>query len=219
MTMSKLYLLVLLMCIAAGCASAQDFDCNTGSNSYKRFDPVPICMDLRGLDKSPLQALKKAVFWAKMDEFAMMELDTNFDKADNDTSVDMWVNGLSSGKVAFRKGGVVVPFQTLLVHVTGGEIKKLTWDQPGCSVCEDSNPELCIDNMNCGVDMATRCGAKLNCDVKIYVAFIGTDKKGVPLTSAGKIFSRFRQFSLFNAYQHLWRTAAGYTDDAENAEL
>jgi len=92
---------------------------------------------------------------------------------------------------------MVVPFWNIIIDVDGGTPIDMRWDDD-CSLCDSDH---CIDG-NCAVDI-TACtiyGGDTNCDIKVYVAWAGTDADGFYFTSQDRTLSSFRQWSITGAF-------------------
>lgn len=139
----------------------------------------------------------------------------------------LWVNAfnLNSTRKGYlqRAGGqnnYAVGSYSLVVEMDKGVPKQLTWID-GCSECKCvleagsqtseslSCPDAACVTENCAIpnDVCVRKGAD-TCDIKIYLAWVGTDARGRPATSAGSLPYNFLQFGLSPVY----RAAAGVTD-------
>lgn len=108
------------------------------------------------------------------------------------------------------------PIYTAIVQMVDGIVKSVTFDE-GCFFCDSASPQ-CVTNAlpvtggapvadthQQGCFMTTaECTPVArpdnpnanSCDLKIFVVWTGTDASGNYLMSAGKRFSRFRQYSL-----------------------
>ena len=91
-----------------------------------------------------------------------------------------------------------------------GRVNRIQWDS-SCNLCPQSQaPHLQCKadgtGMSCVGGACHDCYAQLNgacvaggssiCAPKVYVAWLGTDKYGQPLLSAGSVLSRFAQSSV-----------------------
>jgi hypothetical protein len=106
---------------------------------------------------------------------------------------------------------VIVPFYTFIIQLGDGFVSGLTWDD-GCYGCEGNSEETCVADadgnaMGCAIAEA-KCSQtnadtqlpEVDCDLKMYLGWFGTDVLGNYLTSAGKRLSRFRGASLKGAF-------------------
>jgi len=112
-------------------------------------------------------------------------------------------------------GGTVYPFLTAIVTINAGVIERVQWNS-GCTTCSPSSADVCVPDQSgvkcskleppadlcydCAIQKS-ECATAEQCVPRIYVAWIGTDAKGNPCTSAGKVISRFRGSSLSGLYE------------------
>lgn len=143
----------------------------------------------------------------------------------NATNIDSLQIAVRLGNVvsypkAFNRAGYIVPFWTAIVHMTNGVVDNIFWDD-GCFTCSPDSAECMRDGAaadryfgdadkavdlttysqgeDCAVSeegQASACSEAGECDARVYLAWLGTDSQGEPLTSAGSVISRFRSFSL-----------------------
>lgn len=118
----------------------------------------------------------------------------------------------------------VVSFYTLIIELDRGMISKMFW-QTGCFGCGDSSncwkestnkQQWCTNTFNlCSVVDAAATGG-LSCNIKIYVAWQGTDVKGNYLMSAQTTIKNFLQFSFntpFETAQNVFDTLSPGAND------
>ena len=99
---------------------------------------------------------------------------------------------------------------TAVIHLDMGVVNRVQWDS-SCNLCGGGGSELTCrpdgTNISClGGAPCADCYAKLAsngcthgsavCAPKIYLAWLGTDKHGQPLLSAGSVLSRFAAYSV-----------------------
>jgi len=97
---------------------------------------------------------------------------------------------------------------TAIVHLDMGRINRIVWDS-SCNLCPSSSQLECKrdeTNITCVGGACSDCYAQLPaggctaaasvCAPSVYVAWLGTDKHGQPLLSAGSVLSRFQAFSI-----------------------
>jgi len=150
------------------------------------------------------------VFYTQVDDFAMLDLApfpierTRFDQP------NMWIQVETGGQVSPVKQRVqsgspvyVVPFWTAIINVDSGIVTSITWDD-GCYGCSGNE---CIME-TCGVDIGTCWSNGVDCSLKVYVCWFGTDSTGYYLTSAGKRLSQFREYSIDYAFNSATQTGA-----------
>ena len=92
---------------------------------------------------------------------------------------------------------LVAPVFSVVVDVSDGDIDSIEWDN-SCSVCDtecitSGKEEICAQE-SCTNETSS------DCDPKIYVSWLGTDKNGLNLESSAYRISAFRKFSLYDSY-------------------
>ena len=115
-------------------------------------------------------------------------------------------------------GGYLINSITAIIHLSMGKIKTIVWDS-GCNLCGgDSDGLKCmgdnttvacssswwggsaVDCSDCYADISRVCGVGgSGCAPKIYFAWVGTDKHGQNMLSAGRVLSRFAAGSVQGA--------------------
>lgn len=119
----------------------------------------------------------------------------------------------------------VVPFFTLIVEMSGGYPSSAQWEDD-CSTCTSESFVYSDDgSCNCGVPTwscfdyvnATNPSAPLtnttkyishsvDCDMKIYIAYKGTDSDGNAMTSSSRTLKNFRKWSFGSLYNNIVST-------------
>lgn len=180
----------------------------TGGNQM----PDPICMMMGGAVE--YAALQKSYWYSTVDTFSLYDIRDSLRGGDSSNYWDCAsriafsygsnINSSPKRRFGFYSDGtansycnMVVPFWTLIINVNNGAVSSLTWDDD-CSTCDSTH---CIDG-NCAVDIVN-CdfyGGPTNCDIKVYVAWSGTDTDGYYFTSEQSTLSRFRQWSIAGAF-------------------
>ena len=101
-----------------------------------------------------------------------------------------------------------VPFFVVVVQWDSGLIKSVTFrdtcDGTACSYSSSAHP--CVgaaSKMNCAEDITICIQPNQNCDVKIYLYHVGTDKNGVPMTSYDLLPNRYASFSFGDMFNDL----------------
>lgn len=92
---------------------------------------------------------------------------------------------------------MIVPFWTAIITVADGIVQSIDWDTD-CSLCSTA---YCLDGV-CAID-PSQCsvfGGTTDCDVKIYVAWGGSDSSQTPLQSTNMRLSQFRRWSFAGAF-------------------
>lgn len=106
--------------------------------------------------------------------------------------------------------GMVAPFYTAVIHLRLGRVERVQWDSH-CATCSSADEDACASDgaparcsaleppldqcYDCYIPRA-QCASAAQCVPRVYVAWLGTDARGNPCTSAGKVISRFRSASL-----------------------
>jgi hypothetical protein len=119
-----------------------------------------------------------------------------------------------SGNASLLDGqGHYFPLFSAVVYMNNGQVQTVFWDNG----CYDGYDSCVLDVNNVTLQNAasdTCFTSNFSCpDPIVYVSFMGTDKNGVKLTSAGMRISRFRQFSIGTFYG----TALGVIDKSVTA--
>jgi len=132
----------------------------------------------------------------------LLEVNNSYNTLNNsqsDLKIEIEVNGYSNQTELppkiYMSNSSVVGFHVLVVSISAGRVIKLEWDT-GCGECQDN----CIEGF-CTNPVKDCTLPTANCNIKVYLAWIGTDKYGVYCTSAGSLTSRLRQWALNNLYQ------------------
>mmetsp|Transcript_57212 Transcript_57212/g.113620 ORF Transcript_57212/g.113620 Transcript_57212/m.113620 type:complete len:194 (-) Transcript_57212:256-837(-) len=101
---------------------------------------------------------------------------------------------------------------TAIIHLDQGVVNRIVWDS-SCNLCRTSDLDVSCradqSNITCGAGddpwcrdcyaqlIPGTCSATSDvCSPQVYVAWIGTDKYGQPLLSAGSVLSRFADFAV-----------------------
>jgi len=119
------------------------------------------------------------------------------------TKLQVEAGGMASEPVTWHSGNNTVPFFTLVISLNNGAIESMEWDR-GCFGCIGAS-SACSAERFCTelyCEQPNAQGQPRNCDVKVYVAWIGTDSRGTFMTSAGQRFSNFRSYSINRLYQN-----------------
>lgn len=163
---------------------------------YVKYNFATVCIVVGGVTKM--------LFHPTVDDFTALTASprpppTNeryrFDSPDNWLQVEVG-NVVSSAKRRRNKNGpAIVPFWTAIIYISNGIPTSVLWDE-GCYGCDDTN---CIDNI-CAVPINTCWKDNVECPIKIYLGWYGTDANGAFMTSSGKRLSRFRAYSINSAF-------------------
>lgn len=177
--------------------------CNLPNPSVEQYaDGPPICVVVnRGGED-----INFAIFYPKVDDFSLLILDNSFNETWDQPNVNESVfvrveMGQTTSSYRRRaQDGSVAPFFTMIFEIKDGTPTAISWDD-GCFGGSTGCPtSLCYDKHNCAVKRSTCIGEKHECDLKFYAGWFGTDKNGRYLVSAGRRLSRFRGYSLNDAY-------------------
>lgn len=210
-----------------GTSSSATFTINEMMN-----DPICLAINLDPDTSNDCIATNYTLFYPKIDEFTLLELKQG--DQTNGGFAGLRVVGVQGkmrqikvevgGKTStwktriktMKDGSLVVPFYTLIIEMNKGQVKQLTWDD-GCWGCENSGDEtgsVCLEKKDCAVN-AEKCGGDgTNCNVKVYIGWFGTDANGRYTTSAGKRISRFRKYSLADAYNTAKESTTSVVEEA-----
>merc|ERR1712048_733463 len=107
------------------------------------------------------------------------DADGNTDVVKSEVSIPYFGTG--------TQANVALYYYTALVHLTNGIPTEITWEYGDCTGCADN---LCLPDLHgtkraCGYTL-TECPSDSSaCQPRTYLAFKGTDKKGIVLTSSG----------------------------------
>lgn len=150
------------------------------------------------------------------DQYNTPELIGSYQYPTLTTYQDMQIQVEVGGQVSARKlrGHVnsddptrmdyIVPFYTVIVKLRSGKVVDISWDE-GCFGCSGDkaldHEQECkkfgasCKGCDCALDRRTDC-EKYDCDLKVYISWIGTDSNGDYLTSAGRRLSQFAEYSV-----------------------
>lgn len=203
------------------------YTCGNGEKqAFEKGEEVPVCVYFTPSPGKLLFLPRLDVYSAVKGEGAfqyfrttadnsLRDLETANQTADNTTSPDTTTNpGLIPSEVylAIQVSGsnlttwvpyitaqLVAPVFSVVVDVDDGEVHAVEWDN-SCSDCsgdclERSGEEVCAQSLCANLTSP-------DCDPKVYVSWIGKDKNGLNLESAGHRISAFRKFSLYDAYDN-----------------
>jgi len=198
--------------------------CNTTyRGSWAKYDTAPICIVIGGI--------AKIYFHPQVDIFTLLDVVARPAEFGNERErfddLNMWVTVETAGVAApwkYRRdqqpGGTVVPFWTAIITMDNGRPTGITWDD-GCYGCDGAH---CV-MQTCSVDFAD-CyspATNIDCDVKVYLGWFGTDSNGQYLISAGKRLSQFRQYSIAAAANSAAQTGSNllpaFQGDFTNVQL
>jgi hypothetical protein len=190
--------------------------------AYRKYTTVPICIKIGGLSK--------IVFFPQVDDYTLMQVASRkgiqrgrFDDP------NMWIQVEAATKTKIvvsppkpRQKTIIgdpvrnfiVPYWVAILVMKDGVPTRIDWDD-GCYGCGDDE---CIAD-TCGINLDQCPDAiieqtGIDCDIKVYIGWFGTDSEGQYLISAGKRPSRFKQYSVSSAVSGAALTAYDNLPDA-----
>ncbi|CDW79912.1 h aca ribonucleoprotein complex subunit 3 [Stylonychia lemnae] len=194
---------------------SENFTCgtsNTSSASYTivnyfsqflQKDQAIVCIVLAD-QKSP----RKVVFNPRIDNFELLQVQGFFDVSANLTDGDFRLfamsNGIKSRPILYKRNDKVAQILNLRISMDDGFVEKIEWinvcDSLACeeNVCidtEDNWRNETFKDSNCFLYGCTS-SANSDCDTKIYLTWIGTDREGRVFTSDNYRVSNFMDYSL-----------------------
>jgi len=210
--MRPLHQLLLLLQLGNMWTQTVSFFCNLmqfGVPNLKFHDVTTICIMISNTTNSVTSPGQYSVFPSEVDDFALLQISNSSDQtwAQVGSSYHIEFANIRTSEIRQRAAevpGYVVPFFTVLITLDQGAPQSMDWDT-GCFGCDSST---CIDG-NCGVSQSDCDSGNVDCDFKVYVGWEGTDRRGVYLTSAGRRYSAFRDYSLGDAYSQASKTLSG----------
>eukprot|EP01083_Nonionella_stella_P158645 516602_1 len=125
------------------------------------------------------------------------------------TSIQLEVGNAFSVQKIYRTSACAVPSFFAYVSVTKGVALSVTWDENACSLCGSSD---CVDD-NCCTPHST-CLTSVDCDIKIYLGWSGTDINDATLQSKDNFLSNFRRYSAASLYNDVTQSASNSVNDA-----
>jgi len=213
------------ICISL-CGYADDISDVIKSHSFARFDDVLFSVYVYE-NNNPDALKKKASFVPSVDLFSEMIITNSGSYYKNlsasISAVQIEVEGVTSqGVIVSEKRFYIdlentplsfVGFFTAIVQINNGVMERIYWDD-GCGECDQTTSiteQRCIADKNCGIlydGDGLDCTVPGNCDISVYLAWIGTDNSGVPMNSISSIPSRFSEFS----FNPVYKAAAGVSE-------
>ena len=157
-----------------------------GAFNYFRsavYDPVPDIADTNQTDTNQTDPVTSPLVNANTDVYLAVQV--------ADSNLTTWIPYISAKLVA--------PVFSVVVDVDSGGIHSVEWDN-SCSDCDTD----CMERGGEEVCAQALCAnlTSPDCDPKVYVSWIGKDKNGLNLESAGHRISAFRKFSLYDTYNN-----------------
>lgn len=181
-------LLVLISSVVAYVCTS-----NGSEGDYSIDDSIPICLHFSNG--------QKIVFTPKLDTYSAIQVKGAYDYFKNETDISFVVQSDDSNvtdPTPYKSEGLVASVFSLVITMKDGNVDELNWDND-CNQCSDDclsllDEEVCAENAN------DNCSTSEDCDPRLYVSWIGTDKDNLPLTSAGMRISQFRKYSVYKSY-------------------
>jgi len=174
----------------SSCTSQQE-EWNTAS-SFTILDQSIIYMYVKD---EWTEQVWNTTFWPRVDEFSMIEVVYSFESFGYNPNISMWLDfhGTNTSAVHYASNDNVVAYWTAVIQLDNGAFNNIVWND-GCSDCN------CIDN-NCGVSINEYCIGSYDCEMKVYLAWSGTDSQSYPCTSVNSIPANFQKYSLTPYYE------------------
>jgi hypothetical protein len=154
--------------------------------------------------------LLKGIFFPKVDEFSRLEIRDSFLNFANSTvGTQIWLQLASSNVTStikrYNSGNYIVGSFSAVIQLIEGIPQAFIWDD-GCDECNTTgaDPNQCLDRF-CAVTMdecmnCTGCTSQ-TCNIKIFLAWLGTDLNGNVMTSASYLPSNLIKFSVDPVYK------------------
>jgi len=202
-----------------------DCKCAVDSNSiqFNYDDPIALCVHWIGCDSKIGSCNRvRSAHAIRVDDYAVVELKdgqnqffTAQDAYKYDTvKIVLQAHGtFVSDPIDFVKFSGSTPtfyanVYSAVIGIHNGTVYNITWDNY-CGTCEGTDKCTTINLSSeparttqiC--NNADKCRDKnigAQCDPKIYISWIGSDKKNQKMTSAGMRLARFRNFDMEDAY-------------------
>eukprot|EP00300_Choanocystis_sp_HF-7_P006423 c14697_g1_i1.p1 GENE.c14697_g1_i1~~c14697_g1_i1.p1 ORF type:complete len:321 (+),score=54.93 c14697_g1_i1:121-1083(+) len=175
----------------------------TGSSVYAEPEEPEITITNRTM---------RAPFFTRVDQFSQLMLKGSGVLYNRNATAEVYLsigqgaNMVKSSSRRFSDGENYVGYFSAVVNMDAGRVVSIAWDE-GCGSCSD---DLCIDR-NCANEYPSSQVCLLDeCNIKVYVAWVGTTLKNRQCLSGGYLPSNFRRFSLGNVR----RTASQLSGDA-----
>lgn len=191
------------------------------SSGYSKGDDAPTALCLL-VGNNATGQWDRVLFDVEVDDFTLFELTDAaagntrwiFDSppnggADVRLQVGTTVSDFRNVQWTVETIDYAAAFLTAVVVMEDGSIEDIEWDD-GCDGCSGARCHRSGDENGgtCGITRVDCDTGDLSCNPKVYVAWLGTDSDGFYATSAGKTWSRFRQFSVNEIYSNAARTSS-----------
>jgi hypothetical protein len=176
----------------------------------------------------------RIVSLAAFAEYSAQTADVTFSVACDSAQSNNAFEKTSSEKLYVQGGNKFFPVYTAIIQTIKGVPTSITFDE-GCFFCDSGSSE-CVQNAvqvnatkpndlsyqkGC-ITPSDSCVATANinnpdansCDLKLFIAWTGTDASGTYMQSAGRRWSRFRQYAL--GLPTAWNELKAIASDAAN---
>jgi hypothetical protein len=227
--MSLKFFLVAIFIVGAF-AQASMFNCttstcncvsNTNEDSFAYGDQFGLCVHfVRCMTSTGICESMRASYPLTVDNFTVVELKDGQTKY----ALGAGASSYDAVKIVVQAHGTTYSYPIDFVNFTGGavsfyanvyslvisvhkgQIFNVTWDDK-CGLCEEDSNECKTINLADGLtdqlcNAKAQCAAPATtqCDPKIFVSWIGSDKNNRKMTSAGMRLARFRNFDMSEIY-------------------
>eukprot|EP01127_Copromyxa_protea_P005269 TRINITY_DN15221_c0_g1_i1.p1 TRINITY_DN15221_c0_g1~~TRINITY_DN15221_c0_g1_i1.p1 ORF type:complete len:229 (-),score=36.67 TRINITY_DN15221_c0_g1_i1:59-688(-) len=177
------------------------------TNRPESFSHGGSTLEESGWAETEFDVWTKAYFVPRVDQLALLQTSKstlNWTKTPQLDGLSVYLqigtdgDAVKSSRKLYWQGDYIVGSFAAMIRVEEGVIQSIQWID-GCRECGE---ESCVDE-SCAIhrDVCEENEEYGSCDIKIYLAWIGTDRDGNRCTSAGRLPSNFRLFSLTPAYE------------------
>jgi hypothetical protein len=193
------------------------------SSPCKVQDPIGLMVELNNSIDPP----RYYDFCVKVDQFTVLNLEgsASFMNASVNSTVTIYIGfDESSGPRYYMEsdGSAVVSNYEVLIGLSNGVFPRnnntytnIVFDNTCQSgICSLDRTAPCVRGVDCGIPMSQIISQSVNntavADVKMYLAWEGTDKNDVALQSANMLPSLFRAYAFTSYYQQLYNIAVPF---------
>jgi len=185
--------------------SCQNADCDSrirSATSFAKGDQISITAEINGYDNVTLRT-KYVRFYPKVDKTALLQIpDTQCSllKLQNST-IRLYIGNKTTKTWNYRApaSALIPQFYSAFVSLSTGTVGAFGWDTSfdnnTCRTISNKLPYLCADSK----PITDPCNSS---QIKIFLAFVGTDKNKVPLESAQYMPSTFLRFGLSGIFEN-----------------
>lgn len=191
--------------------------CDDATIRYSKYggkrDDYPVCIHIdSGFEDTNAAGFipKQQYFWPVVDEYSLIQAETELPCEDyiadillHPLTIRLQAGGIFSAKTVWLYGNRTVPYFTAIIHLKDGQVTEITWESNcfGCSDGSQCTSKVWNDALGANNGFCSQQGCASNGDIKVFLAWVGTDSSGNFLTSAGSTMSNFRRFSAYKAYE------------------